>query len=146
MDDVTTSTNALAASAILSYVFAGRATVTLVSEKTQAHFTYRVQAAQDKQDPERTIYFVHYLAGPDNQNSYAYLGMVPTANSPKLVLTKKSGAGPEATVTRAFQFMLAHPDAATLRVLHSGRCGRCGRALTTPESITTGLGPICKSK
>jgi hypothetical protein len=26
---------------------------------------------------------------------------------------------------------------------HEGRCGRCARRLTTPESITRGLGPIC---
>lgn len=26
---------------------------------------------------------------------------------------------------------------------HMGICGRCGRALTTPESITRGIGPVC---
>jgi rRNA maturation endonuclease Nob1 len=28
-------------------------------------------------------------------------------------------------------------------VYHLGRCGKCGKALTEPESISTGLGPIC---
>jgi hypothetical protein len=26
------------------------------------------------------------------------------------------------------------------------RCRRCGRALTTPESIASGIGPVCASK
>jgi hypothetical protein len=31
-------------------------------------------------------------------------------------------------------------------VYHEGRCGRCNRKLTVPESIETGLGPECASK
>jgi hypothetical protein len=26
---------------------------------------------------------------------------------------------------------------------HEGRCGRCGRTLTVPESIDSGFGPEC---
>ena len=29
---------------------------------------------------------------------------------------------------------------------HEGRCGRCGRALTVPESIDTGFGPHCAAE
>jgi hypothetical protein len=29
---------------------------------------------------------------------------------------------------------------------HEGCCGRCGRTLTTPESIDTGFGPECSGK
>ncbi len=29
------------------------------------------------------------------------------------------------------------------RLEHTGRCGRCNRLLTDPESIRTGLGPEC---
>lgn len=31
-------------------------------------------------------------------------------------------------------------------MFHAGRCGRCGRLLTTPESIESGLGPDCITK
>lgn len=31
----------------------------------------------------------------------------------------------------------------TVAVLHNGYCGRCGRELTNPESLITGLGPEC---
>ena len=32
------------------------------------------------------------------------------------------------------------------RIFHMGRCGRCGRALTVPSSIESGLGPECAAK
>jgi hypothetical protein len=28
-------------------------------------------------------------------------------------------------------------------VWHEGKCGKCGRALTVPSSILTGIGPEC---
>ena len=31
-------------------------------------------------------------------------------------------------------------------VYHVGKCGKCGKKLTTPESILTGLGPTCSNK
>jgi UDP-N-acetylglucosamine 2-epimerase len=33
-----------------------------------------------------------------------------------------------------------------IEVFHMGACLRCGRALTTPESITRGLGPDCAER
>jgi hypothetical protein len=39
-----------------------------------------------------------------------------------------------------------HPLPGSVDVLHSGRCGRCGRTLTTPDSIERGLGPECAHK
>lgn len=31
-------------------------------------------------------------------------------------------------------------------IKHAGRCGRCGRILTVPESIDLGLGPECAGR
>lgn len=31
-------------------------------------------------------------------------------------------------------------------LVRAGRCRRCGRALTDPESIAAGVGPDCRSK
>jgi hypothetical protein len=33
-----------------------------------------------------------------------------------------------------------------MELWHEGRCGKCGRALTVPESIESGLGPVCESR
>ena len=34
-------------------------------------------------------------------------------------------------------------DALPCEVWHEGRCGKCGRVLTVPESLILGLGPEC---
>ena len=36
------------------------------------------------------------------------------------------------------------PD--TVEFYHAGKCGCCGRTLTVPESIVTGLGPVCAGR
>jgi hypothetical protein len=35
--------------------------------------------------------------------------------------------------------------AAGFNLQHAGKCGRCGRKLTVPQSIETGIGPECAS-
>jgi hypothetical protein len=52
----------------------------------------------------------------------------------------------DAMVTIAFGWAWRHPDSDKLEVWHEGRCGRCGRRLTVPESIESGLGPECATK
>jgi hypothetical protein len=43
-----------------------------------------------------------------------------------------------------FQHYFKNPNGyKTIKVYHSGKCGKCGRKLTTPESIKSGLGPYC---
>lgn len=134
------------AAAVLTYLFAGKAKVTLVSKVTGKHFTYEIRGKADKNDPDKRVYFVHYLAGPDNQNDYMYLGTIFDSDSKRVQLTKKSRVRPEAPVYRALSYALQHPTSEHLQVLHSGACGRCGRELTDPTSVQTGIGPICRGK
>ena len=51
---------------------------------------------------------------------------------------------------RAFQYLLDYmggkTEAKSLEIWHEGRCGRCGRKLTVPSSIESGIGPECASK
>ena len=37
------------------------------------------------------------------------------------------------------------PMPPAFEIRHEGKCGRCGRALTVPESVDTGFGPECSS-
>jgi hypothetical protein len=56
----------------------------------------------------------------------------------------------DAPSARAFDWTWRHiargimPDA--LEIWHEGRCGRCARRLTVPESIAQGFGPECIGK
>jgi uncharacterized protein DUF6011 len=129
-----------------AFTLAGNATITLESLRTGAHFTYKVRQATDKETGEPTpgTYFVSLLNGHDNENDYCYLGMIRQG---RFGLTKASRAGAEALSVKAFSFFFGstelHPE---LVVHHEGRCGRCGRTLTVPESLDSGLGPDCRAE
>lgn len=123
----------------IRFLLAGNAYVTFESKLTSTRFTYRVVGGDKSEGPS---HFVHVLIGPDD---YAYLGMI--WNSRTYVHGDKSRIPPSATSNVAFTWCWARLSAGKmptdLEIWHEGRCGKCGRRLTTPESITTGLGPVC---
>jgi hypothetical protein len=122
-----------------AYVLAGKATVTIRSTKTGQRFTYRVK----KSDGDRPVYFVSLLNGADNTDNYAYVG---TIFDNGFRVTRKSRVAPDAPSVVAFAFFSTHMEDARIEVWHEGACGRCGRVLTVPESIESGLGPVCAEK
>lgn len=125
------------------FILAGNARVTLVSEKTGARFTYRVR--QPKSDAP---HFVSLLSGPDNDADYQFLGTVFADGG--YHHGRKSGVGPKAPSARAFAYAWGYLSRGELpplcEIYHEGSCGRCGRGLTVPSSIESGLGPVCASK
>lgn len=128
----------------LRFILAGRATVTLRSAKTGVRFTYKICAPKDDSETN-PVRFVKLLSGPDNTADYTYLGTV--FNGRNLRTTAKSRVHADAPSFRALEWTLRKLAAGelpeSLEVYHEGRCGCCGRKLTTPESITRGLGPVC---
>lgn len=132
---------------ITNFTFGGNATITLESLKSGKHFTFKVKKA--KKDDEKSPFFVSVLSGPDNNSSYSYVGVI-TSDKKNFKLTQKSKVSSDAISYKAFNFFFLqlingkiHSD---LRVYHSGTCGRCGRKLTTPDSINRGIGPECAKK
>ena len=130
------------------FVFAGSATFTLRSVETGARFTYKVRRAKEENRSGTVPYFVSLLRGPSNEEDYAYMGIVDERGFHP---TAKSRVGPEAASHRAFQFLLARMKAggapcATMEFWHEGRCCRCGRKLTVPESVQDGVGPECRER
>lgn len=124
------------------FMVAGNSTVTLKSTKTRKHFTYKLKKAKDK-----AILFVSTLYG-DNTSEYMYIGCI--FGDTGLKTTKASKCSSDADSFKAFQWAWDNIKnmkiPAGLEVWHEGRCGKCGRKLTTPESIACGLGPVCRSK
>jgi len=140
------------ANTIRTFLTAGRAVFTLTSHATGVRITFRVQRAQQTgSDPRPTPYFVSWLTGPDNTKDYVYAGLMVTDESTghlKLRLTAKSKAGDGAPCVRGFRWLLGMVNrgfdlAEKADVDPEGQCARCGRALTVPESVRTGLGPAC---
>ena len=118
----------------LAYILAGNATVTLRSLKTGTRFTYQIVKAEKKVDSTYPdTWFVRLLTGPDNTSDYKYLGMV---RDNKFRLTPKSSVPKEANSIVAFDWTLKklaeHRESQNLEIWHVGRCGRCGRPLTSP--------------
>jgi hypothetical protein len=122
------------------FALAGNAIFTLVSSKTGQRFTFKITTPPNGSD----IRFVGLLSGPDNTSDYRYLGIV--GSDGQFHLTKKSRAGWDAASVKAIAWFLTHSESTLVEFWHEGRCGRCGRRLTVPESIATGLGPVCASR
>ncbi len=126
------------------FMFAGRARVTLVSEKTGTRFTYRI-TQKDAKSP----HFVAVLTGSDNNSDYSFVGTIFEGKNYRHSATK-SQISEQAPSVKAFVWALSYIVRGEMppscEVYHEGRCGRCGRALTVPESLITGLGPVCESR
>lgn len=117
--------------------------------KTNPHYTYKIVRKEGK-NGQPDAYFVYLLSGPDNFRNYSYVGKFNNLTG-QLAITRNSKASDDAWSVRIFRRAIArifegHPEAiekAGFDVHHEGKCGKCGRKLTVPESIKTGLGPIC---
>lgn len=129
--------------ATLRYMLAGNARITVVSKSIGQRFTYRIRRPDNK-----SPHFVQLLNGPDNCNDYLFFGTI--FDGKDFRWSQKAKVGKTAPSVLAFmwfwQALMAGRAHVQADIYHEGRCGRCGRALTVPESVTTGLGPECRGK
>lgn len=133
------------------FIFAGKATFTLVSIRTGVRFTYKV--TKRKLNPaDDMVYFLNLLRGPDNEADYAYMGVL-RKNPARYFWTAASGkVGRQAAAYKALVWFV---DAmrcrravlgSSLEVWHEGKCAKCGRKLTVPSSVKSGFGPECQKQ
>jgi hypothetical protein len=132
------------------FMTAGNATVTLTRKSDGQRFTYKVTAPMKYtekggkvRDHEAAVRFVSVLTGQDNENDYQYLGNV-FLDSMKYAHGRKSKLDWQAPSAKHFWAAWNYPGDYELH--HEGKCGRCGRKLTVPESIESGYGPECQGK
>lgn len=129
---------------IKTYLFGGKSTITLQSTVTNDHFTYKI-----KKHKEKDLYFVQYLHGRNNETDFSFFGTI-FGKEGNFVLSKKSKLNKDSKVYLAFKWFYKNLNNSKklemLRVFHNGTCGRCGRKLTTPESVKNGFGPECVKK
>lgn len=121
-----------------AYILAGNATFTAKSLATGKHYTFNAKKAK-----QGYVWFFSVLGGEE----YRYVG---TLFGQRFVVTDKSTFERESQCVKALQWVLncifVWKELINLEVLHDGTCGRCGRQLTHPDSILTGLGPECAKK
>jgi Family of unknown function (DUF6011) len=147
---------------LITFLFGGEAIFTLLSH-TGERLTYRVQkkayTLANAPEVTRYTYWVMLLTGPHNTRDYTYLGTLSNEKQRTFELSPKSHVkDASAASVKGFQWLLKriagyeqnllqtvmHPD--RMSFYHAGRCGRCGRALTVPTSVESGIGPECGSQ
>lgn len=139
------------------FILAGNAIFTLAipddfadAHDLPGHYTFRVNSKQSR-DGLSTTWFAALLTGPDNEADYTYVGVLDSASG-DVRLTKASTYTDDTMAVRLLRRALAcvwaddcgKLEASGFRLHHEGRCGRCGRMLSTPESIDAGIGPECQ--
>lgn len=138
------------------FVTAGNATFTLELPEDWAyahgckpHYTYRVRKKVGRDG--KPVFFVSILSGPDNESDYRYIGIlvegaIRTTAKSALLPTSMPVRLLNRTLNLLWRNDLTDLNEAGFKLHHEGRCGRCGRKLTVPESVETGLGPECAGK
>jgi hypothetical protein len=124
-----------------TFMFGGKARFTLVSKRTGKRYTYRVAKAKDGD-----LWFASVLIGQSNEDDYAYIGFI---KGDELVAGRKGNAEHPAFKGLAWLMRTLVKDPAVpadVEFWHEGRCCRCGRTLTVPASIESGIGPECATK
>lgn len=129
---------------VTAFTLAGNATVTLESERTGTHYTYRVRQVPDNDKR----WFVSLLTGPNNTSDYTYIGLIDRRSDRiEFRTTAKSRLPETAPPVAGFRYMWLWTRTGqmppNMAIRHEGRCGRCGRTLTVPESLDRGIGPEC---
>lgn len=133
----------LAPSALAAFILAGNATFTVRSEQTGNRFTFKVRKPSDT-----SPHFVSVLTGADNENDFSFLGSI--FGGKVYSHGSRSKISSESLSAKAAKWVVSKvikgETLSGCEVWHAGKCGRCGRKLTVPESIETGIGPECATK
>lgn len=122
----------------LDFIFGGKSLFTVKNPQTGNRFTFKV-----KKSKENDIFFVSVLTNGDNV--YEYIGFVKL--NANLKHSTKSRITSNAMSFKVFDYVIKSlrnnklPD--FIEIWHHGRCAKCSRVLTVPESIENGFGPEC---
>lgn len=108
------------------------------------HRTLRFHTAKSGYFAGKVV--VDYLSGPNNETDYR--GFANLDGNQQVRVWKRYA---EATdIIAALKFLARGADsqaeAGKAYAVASGCCYRCGRTLTTPESVAAGIGPECSKK
>lgn len=114
----------------------GIITVKLVNGR---HFTYRISTPKSGYLKDRQI--VELLVGPNNQQDYKGWGFITKTGAIRIWNKQYT----EAFIKHA-ELLMGLAENHVSEWFQAGRCMKCGRVLTDPDSIELGMGPVCGGK
>lgn len=129
------------------FALAGNAVFTMVSKRTGDRFTFRIRKPTSDKP-----YFIQLMNGPDNTSNYAYFGIMFGKGKDTDFQSYRHGAdkakvGKSAPSVQGFEWLIRNVMSdkvlEQVELWHQGKCGKCRKPLTVPESIASGLGPVC---
>lgn len=137
---------------MLSVLTAGKAEFSLQNEESKKHFTYvLVKAKSDsgvKQNQEgKQVYFVK-VCRDYMEFQYAGVLIIEQEQGAKYFRGRKGKINPDAESIKGLLWLInkllrGQEIPEVMQVYHFGKCCRCGRTLTDPESVKLGVGPEC---
>lgn len=121
---------------------------TIKSSKTGDHRTFKIHTQSEKAEFAPGKRIVSLLTGSENDSDESYTGFAFIDDLGIHIWAKKQGEGlwekyAEMLWSLALDSALSPWAAKGFTVMGEGRCLRCNRLLTTPESVRNGIGPIC---
>ena len=110
-----------------------------------SHRTFRVRTNDPDSNFAPGKQVIAYLSGPDNGTDYTQFAFVGDGRIFPWRRFQTSGYD---TIIAAARYLVQsnHEEAGKFYAMQSGCCYRCGKLLTTPESVAAGLGPTCRNK
>ena len=144
---------------IRRFILGGNATFTVVNGGER--FTFKVKSATKDRDKnwstgnqDRSMFFVSLLTGPNNDSDFIYMGVLRQSQldgAYRFVQTAKSKVGFDApsAILFAKSWLCVEEGCrwpSRFEFWHEGQCCVCGRKLTVPESVASGIGPECAGK
>tara|TARA_R110000772_G_scaffold66676_7_gene148385 strand:- start:4847 stop:5269 length:423 start_codon:yes stop_codon:yes gene_type:complete len=127
------------------FILAGNSTFTVVSKSTQTRYTFKIKTSRTGD-----VLFVSYL---NNTDSYKFLGTIFKNNAtPYKYFHSRKHTNPTSIVNKTFDWVYRtiqeqnQSNFDLIELWHEGKCGRCGRKLTVPSSIESGIGPFCATQ
>lgn len=136
---MTTTTNADTILTIVDLAtYNGKLTIT--NPATSGHRTFGIRSIRNGNLQGKRI--VELLTGPDNTSDYRAFGFVD--DDGKVTVFKKHRGTDFEKMANILNNSDRFQESHGLIYQFAVKCRRCNRDLTDPESITLGIGPVCR--
>lgn len=135
----------------LQFILAGESEFVLISGKTGVKLRYKldkkVVTSESYKDQSE---FIYWLNTSEKNGTMIYAGVLFfDTNSNSFKFGKGARGILQSTDIRVKSLIYVLNNlvnsnfSMNVTIMHVGKCGKCGKKLTDPSSILTGLGPVC---